>query len=233
MIVLALAIFVCVLMPIYAVHLAWTSRRGGRLAWLLKAAGAVGFMGFLTLIARWDFLSVYLVWLWWALLAVALVLGLAVVWNRRWLYGESRGTLVAIAFEPLIGLGLLGYAALGFLHGGNAVDLGWPLRDGRFIVGQGGNNPMLNYHNTHATQRYALDVGQLDDLGRRADGIQPHDLDAYVIYGAEIVSPCAGDVIEVRNDIAENAIETTNRDEAAGNRVAIACNGIELVLAHM
>jgi hypothetical protein len=233
MIVLALAIFVCLLMPIYVVHLAWTSRRGGRLAWLLKAAGAVSFMGFLTLIARWDFLSVYLVWFWWALIAVALFLGLTVVWNRRWVYGEKRGTLIGIAFEPIVGFGLLGYAALGLLHGGGAVDLSWPLSDGRYIVGQGGNNPMLNYHNAHATQRYALDVGALDELGRRADGIQPHELDRYVIYGAGIVSPCAGTVVEVRNDIPDNAIETTNTEEAPGNRVAIACSGIEVVLAHM
>jgi hypothetical protein len=233
MIVTVLAIFVAVIMPLYAVYLAWTIRRGGRSAWLMRAVGAVGFMAFLTLVARWDFLSAYLVWFWWALVAVMIVLGFIAVRKRGWVYHEKRGTLIAIAFEPLIALGLFGYAALGLFHGGAAAELAWPLRDGRFVVGQGGNSPMLNYHNTHPTQRYALDIGELDDFGRRADGIMPAELSSYVIYGAQIVSPCAGSVIEVRDDLPDNAIESTNRDEPAGNRVAIACDAIEVVLAHM
>lgn len=229
--VYALVFFVSVLMPLFAVYAAWSAGRGGRLVWVLKMLGAVTFMGFLTLVARWDFLSTYLLWFWWLVIAALGVHSLTRVRNRDWIAGEKRSALWSAAVEPLIGVGLLIYVGLAFLHP-PAVDMRFPLSGGSFIVGQGGNAVALNYHNANATQRYALDIAQLDGLGRRADGILPDDLERYHIYGASIVSPCDGEVAATVDGLPDNLIGETNRDAPAGNHVVIACEGLEVLLAH-
>lgn len=229
--VYALVIFVSVLMPLYAVYAAWSAGRGGRLLWALKMLGAVSFMAFLTLVARWDFLTAYLPWIWWLLIAGLGVWSLARVRNRDWIAGEKRSVIWAAAFEPVIGLALLVYVGLAFLHPA-PVDLRFPLTGGTFMVGQGGNSVALNYHNANAAQRFALDIGALDEFGRRADGIMPADLASYHVHGAQVVSPCDGEVLEVVEGIAENAIRETNRDTPAGNHVVIGCHDLEILLAH-
>ena len=230
--IVALAIFVGIVMPLYAVYQAWQAGRGGRLAWILRIVAAASFMGFLTLVARWDFLSVYLLWLWWLLVAVLGLLGLWQVAGRNWIEGEKRSQLWSTALEPVIGLGLLGYAAWGLPHPA-AVDLAFPLTGGSFVVGQGGGSAVLNYHNVNQTQRFATDILALDALGRRADGFEPAELQRYRIYGMQVVAPCEGEVTAATDGLPDNAIGETNRDAPAGNHVVIACEGIEVLLAHI
>lgn len=227
----ALIIFMSVLMPAYAVWLAWSAGQGGKLAFVLKLVASVSVMGFLHLLARWDWLSIYLPWLWWLLLAAGGVRSLIRVRERDWII-EPRGKLWPTTVEPVIGLALFGYAAIGLFYPGPATDLSFPLRGGSFAVGQGGNGVALNYHNANATQRYALDIGALDGFGRRADGLIPTELDKYHIDGMAVVSPCDGTVAAAVDGIPDNAIGDTNRDAPAGNHVVIACHGVEVLLAH-
>lgn len=233
MLILGLAIFVSVLMPLYAVYVAWSARSGGRLGYGLKALAALGFMGFLTLIARWDVLTVYLLYFWWALIGVLLLAGLLAMRDRRWIEGEKRGTLLAAAVEPAIGLGLFGYVALGLFPGSDPVDLQWPLGEGRYIVGQGGNSAMLNYHNAHAQQRYALDIVALDAFGRRADGVSPEAMAAYIVYGMPVLAPCAGEVVAAVDGMPDTPIGGSNGEAPAGNHVILRCAGLDITLAHL
>ena len=225
------AFVIGLIVPIYAVYLGWSSRHGGWLQWLLKAIAAVGVMGFLTLVGRWDFSSVYLVWFWWAATLAALGLGALATRGKSWSAGAGRGKQLLAALDPLIALLLFGYAASGLLHG-PTVDLRPPFAEGRFYVAHGGGNPLINYHSSHPPQRYALDIAELDAFGRRAGGIAPAALESYVIYGRETVSPCAGEVTAAIDGIPDNRIGETNRNDVAGNHVVIACEGIDLTLAH-
>ena len=227
-----IAVVIGVLLPVYAIYLAWSARNGGWLQALMNVAAALGVMGFLTFVARWDVLSVYLVYVWWALVVLAAMVGLLSVRDRRWIETERPSALLWSALNPVVGLGLFAYALTGLVHD-RAVDLAPPLEGGRFVVGQGGNNPLLNYHNTYAPQRFALDILALDDLGRRADGIEPSELEKYVIYGKPVVAPCDGTVVEAVNDSPGMAIGETNRDQPAGNHVVLRCKGLDITLAHM
>lgn len=228
----AIAILIDVLLPLYALYLAWSSRKSGRLHWLMRTIAAAGVMGFLTLVARWDLLSAYLAYLWWGLVALAALLGLLAMRDRRWIETERPRALLWTALDPIIGVALFGYAATGLLHS-EAVDLSPPLADGTFMVVQGGNNPLVNYHNTYAPQRFAIDIVALDEFGRRADGIQPAELDDYVIHGMPVVSPCAGEIVELVDGLPESTIGATNADNPAGNHVVLRCAGIDITLAHM
>jgi hypothetical protein len=229
--VLALAIFLCLLLPGYAAFTAWAWRKGGWVQWALKVVAAAGFMGFLSLVVRWDFISTYLPLFWWTLVVVGALAGLVFMRGRTATEGAKPRALVIATIEPLTALALFGYAASAMLHP-PAVDLGFPLTGGRFLVVQGGSNPLLNYHNTSRSQRYAIDIVALDDFGRRAAGISPQELDLYVIDGAPVRSPCAGEVTEAVDIIPDNAIGTTNTDAPAGNHVIIACGDLEVEIAH-
>lgn len=228
---LILVILLGIGLPIYATWLAWQSRNAGWLSWGFAAVAAVSTMGFLTLVLRWDVLSVHLVWFWWAAVVLALGAGLVAVARRG---GKEVGgrALVWSALNPVVGLALFGYALSGLLHD-PAVELARPLEGGRLAVAQGGGNTVLNYHHAVAPQRYAIDIVALDGLGRRASGIEPSALEDYVIYGMPVLAPCDGEVIEAVDAIPESAIGETNAEAPAGNHLVVRCNGLDVTLAHL
>jgi hypothetical protein len=230
-VILFLSIFLGFVLPAYVVWLAWTSGRGGFYEWLTKVLAALGFMGFLSYIVRWDVISTYLPLIWWALIVLGTLWGLIRLRGRSFAEGKTVRAMISGAVEPAIALALLFYALTGMLHG-PTVDAGFPLTGGRFLVIHGGSNAMLNYHNPNRAQRYALDIVGIDDFGRRASGIEPTDLGDYVIDGAPVRSPCAGQVTEAVGDVPDNAIGTTNIESPAGNHVVIACGDVEVELAH-
>ena len=53
---------------------------------------------------------------------------------------------------------LKSYIPQGYSFPDEAVELAFPLKNGAYYVAHGGDSPIINYHNTHPTQRYALDI---------------------------------------------------------------------------
>jgi murein DD-endopeptidase MepM/ murein hydrolase activator NlpD len=231
--VLALAVLLCLLLPGYAAFTAWSWREAGWAQWGLKVVAAAGYMGFLSYVARWDFISTYLPLFWWALIAMGALAGLVAMRGRTATEGAKVRDLLVATIEPAIAVALFAYAASAMLHP-PATEAGFPLTGGRFLVVHGGSNPMLNYHNGQSrAQRYAVDIVAIDDFGRRAAGIDPADLNLYVSDGAPVRSPCAGEVKAAVDGIPDNAIGVTNTEVPAGNHVIVACGDIEVELAHL
>ena len=121
----------------------------------------------------------------------------------------------------------------GFWYDGEPVHLSSPLRDGAFYVGQGGDSPLVNYHNTHATQRYAMDILELNDAGTRAASLYSADLDRYVIFGRAVYSPCDGTIVAAVDGLVDNIPPRSDRRAPAGNHVVVACHGVDVLLAHL
>jgi hypothetical protein len=112
---------------------------------------------------------------------------------------------------------------------GTALDLSPPLRGGEFYVIAGGSNPSVNQHGD-----FALDVGKLNALGLSASGFFPEDLQKYAAFGAEIVAPCAGEVISTENTRPNRKpLDPDGEDRTGGNHVVIFCAGHSVQLAHM
>jgi hypothetical protein len=112
-------------------------------------------------------------------------------------------------------------------------DLALPLAQGRFVVAQGGSVRLLNHHSGHREQNFAADITAIGSLGYRAAGLLPGDLDRYVIFGAPVVSPCAGRVVSARDGLRDHTPPRSDPDVPAGNSVVIDCGGIHVVLAHL
>lgn len=114
-----------------------------------------------------------------------------------------------------------------------AVEMVFPLKGGKFQVVHGGSNQAMNYHAVVPAQKYALDIVALGARGVRADGIYPTDLKKYAIYGAQVVSPCDGEVMEKSDTLPDQNPPLTNVDNPAGNYILIYCQGVSVILAHL
>lgn len=137
---------------------------------------------------------------------------------------------------PALALGVMAFA-IGLLLAArpapaDAVALAWPLRDGTFKVMHGGGSPLVNSHAGVPAQAYALDILAINNLGLRARGIAPPELDRYVIFNTPIHAPCAGEVIASRDGLSDTA-GAMDRSQLAGNYAAIYCRGVTVLLAHV
>ncbi|MAL16643.1 MAG: peptidase M23 [Balneola sp.] len=135
--------------------------------------------------------------------------------------------LITLVFLPICVWGLTGYSTEK-----EGVELEFPLQDGLYIVGHGGDSPIINYHNVSKTQAYALDVSKINSAGIRAWGIHPEELDRYAIFGENLYSPCDGQVLDVTKGNPDMNPPQRGEGHPAGNHVVLECNEVEVTMAH-
>ena len=212
----------------------WQSRSN----WALHALAATVVIAFALVVGAQSWTSIYVG----AILLVSLVI--AVGFSMRDLpenwtpfhFGDTWGKKLFVSVQLLFGLAyipLSGYAFTGYVAEGEAVALHFPLDDGMYIVGHGGSNPLINYHNLSETQEYAVDLLKLNVFGTRAKGIRPEKLDRYAIYGDTLHSPCSGRVQKAVSHRLEYAPPKRDEEHPAGNHVVLQCKGVRVYLAHL
>ncbi|MGP9819587.1 M23 family metallopeptidase [Salinarimonas sp. NSM] len=166
-------------------------------------------------------------------------------WRLRLAWPESgldRGAalLLGVLAMALAGLGI-SLAGARQPPPGPVADIAFPLADGRYVVGSGGFHDLVNNHRRVLGtgraelrgQAHAIDFLAVDRWGLRATGILPADPAAYAIFGKPVVAPCAGRVIRARGDLPDLQPPRADRQNLAGNHVVIACDGFDLLLAHL
>ncbi len=137
--------------------------------------------------------------------------------------------ILIVIFLPLALWGISGYS----FDEEEVINLEFPFKDGLYIVGHGGSNPLINYHNVSETQTYAVDISKLNWLGSRAMGAYPTELDKYAIFGENLYSPCDGTVTKVIKNQPDFNPPETGEGHPAGNHVEMVCDGVTVILAHM
>lgn len=223
-----------VLLPAAFLLWLWLPRPTDRLTWAARAAYGASYVAFITVVGRWDFLSVALAYGLPALFLGAAALSYLPVRGRAWKATPSliraHGFTAAMA---VLFLALAARALSGYGYSDTAVELAFPFDSGVYYIGQGGSSSSINNHHADESQRYALDIVALNGYGARARGLMPEKLTDYVIYDREVKSPCTGVAISIRDGIADNPISRTNRREPAGNHVVLACGTARILLAHL
>jgi hypothetical protein len=226
------------LLVLPSIFLVWLAagRQRSRLQWIALAALAASHAFFIVIIGPWGWVGYSL----WIVLLLVLAAALIVSYRRcrsapwrpppSWKVRIDLGIRLSLAllFSAGAAYGLSGYRAPE-----RAVDLDFPLRGGVFLVGQGGSNPLVNYHNVSASQRYALDILALNAAGLRAWGLYPSTLGRYAIFGDSVVSPCAGQVIRATDGLPDHSPPARDPERPAGNSVILACGGSVIYLAHL
>lgn len=226
---------VVVLLPTLLVFWLIWSKGLGRAEWLAKAIIVlnVGFLFFQ--IGPWAITSYYLRYV----VLIFVVLGTAYAYSRRWrslAASRSRSRRLMIAAAAMVGLVAVNIVAtLGRLPPRDSIDLGFPLKGGTYYVLQGGTTWAANlFHSLVPKARYAVDIVQIDRFGNRAATIfPPLPLRDYHIYGAPLYSPCSGTVKAAVGTLPDNIPPATDFDHPGGNHVVIACQAVDVTLAHL
>jgi hypothetical protein len=226
-----------IFLPGYFIYSLWRGKERSRFQWLLKVAYSGLYIFYIFLAGRWDWVSYYLRFVFPVLYFIAVYISyrrtrsLSLIVKEKgkgdwWQIGEA-------AFVILLILYFFSQMLPGFFYSPTAVQLAFPLENGRYYVGQGGNSLFLNQHNENTAQKFALDILELNPIGLRATGIYPSDVSKYEIYGETIHSPCDGEVIDTVNDLPDNIPPERDPDHLAGNHIVIACKGVKVLLAHL
>lgn len=134
------------------------------------------------------------------------------------------------------------YAVSGRTAPTETVDLAFPLRQGTYLVVNGGTSELLNAHlmtvsgkrfRAYRGQRYGADVVRIDRWGRRATGFQPREPSAYRIFGDSVFAPCAGRIVAVLDGLHDQPVPEVVRVHMAGNHVLLACGAVHVLLGHL
>ncbi|GAM96906.1 peptidase, M23/M37 family [alpha proteobacterium U9-1i] len=126
------------------------------------------------------------------------------------------------------------------------VNLAPPLRGGGYCAISGGASPLLNFHmetlaagkEAYRGQSYGVDFIAVSRLGFRTHPAYmlqpaPRAVSAYRIFGAEVFSPCNGEVIVAHDGMADQPAGEPNLSLMAGNHVVVRCDGHDVLLAHL
>jgi len=204
--------------------------------WLISTVPFVLVIIFMWATGRWEIPSVFLRSLFPILMIIACIVG----YRRIKVPEKAVGKIANIInisinmITTFIILVMTIFAFNGYRAPEQSIDLKPPLREGEFIVLHGGTTPFINAHSKIRPQNHALDIVQINNWGMRASSIPGGAvLDDYVIFGASVFAPCAGEV-EIAEDFLEDLIPPqTDTEHLAGNHVMINCDGFEVILAHL
>lgn len=230
-----LTIIICIGVPLAFAWRVCRTRFETRTAWLIAVGEMLAFSAFIFIVGRWDVAGIHVR----NLLAIALLAAILFSatrladrpwraegpvsdWRAHWSRILSGAAFAIASF----------YIGAGLFIRDDPQAFAFPLRDGSFLVGQGGSRLLLNHHFSHRTQRHAADIVGLNAAGFRAAGLHPAEAERYAIWNAQVVSPCAGRVVEVRDGLADMVPPRMDPDQAAGNHLILECTGTRIELAH-
>lgn len=216
---------------------------------VLQAVGTGAFLVALALVAQWAVPVWWLPWVFGGLWLAGVSPGLL----RRGARGLPRLPAGRLAWAgTVLSVGLLGtggwYAAQALagrsLPPIDVVDIANPFGPGRYLVGHGGSNTLVNGHMRTLVaeverfrpwrgQSYAVDFFGLGPMGLRARGWRPADPAAYAIFAAELRAPCAGVVVAAEGSMPDFEVPQNDQVKRLGNHVILRCGAAEIVLAHM
>ncbi|MCC3382237.1 M23 family metallopeptidase [Paenibacillus sp. UY79] len=113
-----------------------------------------------------------------------------------------------------------------------AVDLTFPLKGGIYEVVNGGMSSSMNYHFSHRTLKYAVDITRLTPLGSRKEQFESlESLKSYPIYDDSVYSPVEGRITEVVDGVDDNVPNTLGG--SATNMIIIKYKEYNILLLHL
>lgn len=206
------------------------------LGWFAQLVFTATFISYIFLTGRWDWISYYFKFIWVVLFFFGAYFSYIKSRNHPFfLRKSSKEWFLVLSFLVLICIfSGLNYSAIkGRFFNVKAINLSFPLKNGTYYVGQGGNHPIVNYHNSYPPQKYALDIVKLNTFGTRARGIYPKELTKYEIYDDTLYSPCNGKVIKAVGYLSNMIPPAMDKDNPPGNYIAMDYDSATIYLAHM
>jgi hypothetical protein len=238
-----------IILPVALLSWLAFSRAKSWLSLIARIGGLVLFLFALSRVAQWAVPAWWLPRVYWAIFAIGVLLQLGHLRTRKpTSLPQSLGAWTGVATSVILAA-MGGYFGLQAVNGARAPSTGFvelknPFASGQFLVGQGGNNELLNAHlrtldptveRYHAWrgQSRALDFFGIGSWGFSVKGFQPADPARYAIFGADLVAPCSGQVIALENSLPDLQVPETDTVNRLGNHVLLRCDGFIVALAHL
>lgn len=223
--------------PLIFILAVGAGKSASRIHWLSYLLLATVYLFLIQRAGAWAWLGGYWPWLFWVGLFASVIwflvrrmraLPVQPVWRL--------GTILSLGFNIAVLAALL-VPAWSVVGAGDSsarpVELRWPLPEGRYKVGQGGNSHVMNHHYGIDAQHHAIDVVRIGRFGLRASEFASAALEDYGIWNALLTAPCNGEVTNVATGFPDQQPPQSDRDNPAGNFVAIHCGNVTVVLAHL
>jgi hypothetical protein len=124
----------------------------------------------------------------------------------------------------------------------NAIEISFPLKNGMYLITDGGNSKisrLMNYHfysglhkknGTNNSMKFATDIVKIDPLAKSFLPIENLD---YPIFGEKIYCPMEGIVVKIENNIEDNKPFCGNYPYNTGNTVVIKNNDNYFLIGHL
>jgi Peptidase family M23 len=225
-------LFATILLPLVAIALLWRRPRQPAARWAATLVLAAGIAGFSVLAAPWGWFGVPLRFV----IALLFVVAVGMSLRNPPQPDATPTSPFRILLMGLIGM-FFGIVAIGVLRAHRvpfgAIDVGFPLMRGTYLVAQGGSEPAANIHAQHPAQRYAVELVKLNAAGMRARGIYPNDAAAYAIFDETVVSPCDGTVLGAIDAFPDAARISLDEKNPLGNHVTLRCGNTDITLANL
>lgn len=221
----------------------------GSLSYALQALAVTAVLLGLTFAALWAMPPFWVPYVYLFLLLVIVAMHLLsgrAGGSGVWAVGAAQtGAIVLLGIAGIAGAYLFIAALLGRQPPDlETVDIASPFPAGTYLVAHGGATPMVNVHlgtlNSEQPrflpwrgQSRALDLFRINAAGIHMQGWYPRDPARYETFGTPLLAPCAGTVALVVDGVPDNPVPVMNREQMAGNYVAIHCGEQRyVVLAH-
>lgn len=225
-------------MPASFIISLWKAAFKSKLEWLLDSLVTTALIVWLFQAGNWGWVGYYVRFLWLILLIVTFIFSWKRVRNLPFTIKYTLNQKFSIGISIVLILFFGTYNALivkSYTVAEKGIELSFPLKNGTYYVGQGGNQVLMNYHQGHPGQKYALDILKLNTLGTRASGLYPEELDKYQIFTEDLYSPCNGKVVNIQNGLPDLPPPKSDPENPEGNQVALLCENYDatVLLAHM
>jgi len=224
------------LMPLSFIYWLFRSNFRSRADWLILAAMVGIYQFYIFITGHWDWAGYYIrYFLLYLYVGVALFSLLRVIKKPWWQKRVSGGYLgLIIQVFVIILFGLLSLMAIkGYSYSDDPLEIDFPLTDGTYYIVQGGNSPVLNFHNLGKAQKFAVDISKINRWGFRANGLNPENLEDYYIYGDLVRAPINGVISVVVDNIPDVKGGEVDTSTVTGNYVGIRNGEYQVFLAHL
>jgi hypothetical protein len=124
----------------------------------------------------------------------------------------------------------------------NSVEISFPLKNGNYLITDGGNSKisrLMNYHyyspihkrkGTNNSMKYATDIIKYYPARKI---FLPYNNDDYPIFSEKVYSPIDGTVFKIENDINDNIPFSGSYPYNTGNSVVIRSDNIYFLIGHL
>ena len=227
--------------------LAWLLLRPAR-SWVglgLQVLALVCLLTALHLSGLWLMPPWWAIWLYWLLLGAGVSLALRRKRVRAMPHGLF-GWAAAALFAALAACA--GWTAAQAWIGRQVpnrtrVELRFPLRQGSYLVANGGTDTSVSSHartfargtarqRLYYGQSHAVDLVALNSLGLPVPGFSPADPARYEIFGHAVLAPCSGIIVQEANDKPDMRVPIMDAENMVGNHVLLRCSDADVLLAH-